>query len=136
MSDQSAYGSCHCGAVRYSVTGNVEGFICHCTNCRLNSGAPYTAWGKVHQDSFQLLSGTLNEYQSREGVFWSFCKVCGTSIKYQNVDSAPYIDFTLATLESASKIAPSYHVQIQEKLSWVEIGDGLPQYKIWRTDVT
>jgi len=37
----------------------------------------------------------------------------------------------LCTLDSPGDIAPEYHVQMQEKLPWLEISDNLPAYEKW-----
>lgn len=131
MADGSVLGSCHCGSVKYRVLGNIDAFFCHCNSCRLSSGAPFVAWGRVHADSFELLSGTLNEYYSSDGVIWSFCQSCGTGIKYQDLGSDPDIDFMLATLVSPGDVKPKYHIQTKEKLPWINIDDGLPRFERW-----
>ena len=134
MSDNSILGSCHCGSVKYQVSGQVDAFFCHCKSCRLNTGAPYAAWGRVYGNSFELLQGTLNEFNSSSGVSWFFCGNCGTGIKYQNTESTPDVDFLLATLEAPDLISPKYHIQLKEKLPWIEIGDELPKFDRWRND--
>jgi len=132
VSLNNARGSCQCGSVEFSVSGEIEAFICHCNDCRMNSGAPFTAWGKINSKSFKLHSGELRDFSSSQGVVWSFCKTCGTGIKYQSTESEPFIDIMLCTLRDAPQISPSYHVQMQEKLAWVEVSDNLPAYKKWR----
>jgi len=132
MSNQKASGTCHCGSVKYIVTGDIEAFYCHCNSCRLNSSAPYAAWGRVHSNSFQLVRGRLKAYNSSNNVVWYFCEKCGTGIKYENSESIPDIDFLLATLEVERCPAPTYHVQVREKLPWVQLNDKLPQYLRWR----
>jgi len=130
--NDSRVGSCYCGSVRYRVSGEVEAFFCHCTDCRHNSGAPYVAWGRAKAKSFDLLSGALSDFNSSNKVVWFFCGSCGTTIKYQNTDTVSEIDFMLATLEAPEKIAPQYHIQIREKLAWVELSDNLPKFERWR----
>ena len=127
-------GTCQCGSVQFIVTGEVEAFICHCDDCRLNSGAPCTAWGKVHHESLQLLSGELKDFNSSAAVTWSFCETCGTAVRYRSDESFPSIDFMLCTLKDPSVIKPAYHVQMQEKLEWLKIDDGLPAFEKWRPE--
>ena len=134
MAEQSVAGRCHCGSVAFTVFGEIEAFYCHCQSCRLNSGAPFVAWGRVSSDSFRLIRGTLKEFNSSKNVSWFFCGKCGTGIQYKNSESEPDIDFLLATLTSGREIMPAYHIQVEEKLAWIQIADGLPQYSRWRTD--
>lgn len=135
MMEHSYTGTCHCGAVRYRVSGEIEAFYCHCESCRRSSGAPYVAWGRVHSDAFQLTEGRLTEFESTSDVTRGFCSVCGTGITYQHAETVPDLDFLLATLDSPGDVKPTYHIRVVEKLPWVEITDGLPQYSEWRTDV-
>lgn len=40
-----AKGQCHCGAIRYEVSGEpVYHALCHCRDCRRSAGAPMVAW--------------------------------------------------------------------------------------------
>jgi hypothetical protein len=70
-------GSCHCGAVRFAITGDiVEVSTCDCSLCR-KKNALMTS---VHEDRFELLAGeeALALYQWNTGVARHyFCKVCG-----------------------------------------------------------
>ncbi len=135
MKTHTLRGRCQCGSVEYAVSGAIESFICHCEDCRLNSGAPFVAWGRVLESNFELIKGELKSFTSNPGVDWMFCERCGTSIKYENAESKPYIDFFLATLlEPVGDVEPKYHIQVEEKLSWVQITDNLPQYRRWRHD--
>ena len=132
MTNNKVTGQCHCGAVKYTVQGKIQAFYCHCESCRLNTGAPLVAWGRVQENNFHLTQGVLKSYCSSEGILWFFCAECGTSIKYESHDSKPDIDFLLATLQSSEEIKPAYHIQVAEKLPWLEIADDLPQYARWR----
>ena len=38
------------------------------------------------------------------------------------------IDLTLVSFEDASPYAPRAHIWVEDKLPWVHIDDGLPQY--------
>ena len=45
-------GGCHCGAVRYEVIGAPHSvMLCHCADCRKNSGAPLVAWAAFAEDA-------------------------------------------------------------------------------------
>ena len=52
-------GGCHCGQVRYEVTGRPYHLtVCHCTDCRRTSGAPMVAWFSVAPQEFRITNGT------------------------------------------------------------------------------
>ena len=131
MSSLQLTGTCHCGLVNYTVEGEVEAFYCHCEHCMLNCAAPYVAWGRVHEKAFRLTAGSLKTYKSSNAVTWYFCENCGTGIKYRSVESHPDIDFLLATITNGKCPVPAYHVQVQEKLPWVVLNDGIPHYPRW-----
>lgn len=55
-------GSCHCGAVRWSVTPPVKTVVkCHCGNCRKLQGSDYSTWVVVPAD-IVLALGNLDSY--------------------------------------------------------------------------
>lgn len=129
------YGGCLCGALRYRVSGApTNRCYCHCTSCRRASGAPFVAWATFARSAFQLAQGTLSTVRSSDKVARGFCAACGTSLTYAHDERSAEIDVTLATLDDASAVAPEYHIWVWDKLPWVTIGDGLPQYRGWKKD--
>lgn len=70
-------GSCHCGAVRFEATMNLERTIsCNCSIC-MKAGYVLAF---VPAEQFKLLSGEdkLHDYQfNRKMVHHVFCSVCG-----------------------------------------------------------
>lgn len=133
MGQTDLTGTCHCGRVQYRVTADaIDAFFCHCEDCRKNSGAPYVAWGRIDQNAFEVTHGALKHYSSSPSVTRGFCPACGTGITYQHDDIMPDLDFQLVTLESADAIAPTYHIQVAEKLPWIHLDNDLPNYERWR----
>ncbi len=72
-------GSCLCGAVRFSVEGELHApDACHCSQCRKQSGH-YWASTNVKRDALKLEGADkLTWYQSSEKVRRGFCSVCGS----------------------------------------------------------
>jgi len=70
-------GSCHCGAVQFTVAAEVTDiYRCDCSLCRMK-GALMTS---VHEDAFTLRTGAdvLREHNWNTGVARHFfCSVCG-----------------------------------------------------------
>ena len=70
-------GGCHCGKVRYTVTGDISRVIaCNCSICG-KRGHWLTFVG---EESFQLLSGAdaLTDYQfNKKNIHHLFCSTCG-----------------------------------------------------------
>ena len=77
MSQQTYQGHCHCGAVSYQVTADIESVLeCNCSICRS------TGWqlSFVTADAFDLKSGDddLVDYQfGKKNLHHPFCKHCG-----------------------------------------------------------
>jgi hypothetical protein len=79
MSNPSNYtGSCHCGAVRYTVEVDLSQPViaCNCSMC----GRSGTLLTFVPVDKFKLEQGSesLTDYLfNKENIHHLFCKVCG-----------------------------------------------------------
>ncbi len=71
------YGSCHCGAVKFTIDANItELTTCDCSLC-MKKNALMT---KVHESGFELLSqwNEVSEYNWNTKVARHyFCKTCG-----------------------------------------------------------
>ncbi|KQT32366.1 aldehyde-activating protein [Sphingomonas sp. Leaf412] len=72
-------GSCHCGAVTFTVAGDVptEAIACNCSHCRRKG----FLLAFVPADSFTLTAGegALTDYRfNRHTIAHRFCATCGT----------------------------------------------------------
>jgi hypothetical protein len=90
--------------------------------------------GTFARDRFVIARGRLAEYRSSPKVTRGFCASCGTSLTYCHDKRANEIDLTLATLDDPSVLVPEAHIWVQDKLPWVIIGDGRPQFDTVRSD--
>ena len=75
-----------------------------------------------------MTRGTLTEYRSSPQVLRGFCAACGGALTYRHDARAEEIDITLASLDEPAALAPQMHVWVSDKLPWLDITDGLPQY--------
>jgi hypothetical protein len=130
MSDATTYlGGCFCGAVRYRAAGvPAPVCYCHCTSCRRAVGAMPVAWATFRYSAFEVTQGRLCEAATSPGVARGHCVVCGSSLTYRNTLRPDEIDITVATLDEPLRVQPTAHIWVQDKLPWVHIDDGLPQY--------
>lgn len=123
-------GACFCGAVRFAVKGPItQACYCHCESCRRAAGAPYVAWCTVELARFSVVRGRLTEYASSPNVSRGFCAHCGTSMTYTHSARPDEIDITIVTLEAPERVVPTRHIWLRDKLPWIEINDGLPQFE-------
>jgi hypothetical protein len=130
MTEKNYAGRCFCGAVGYEVSGAPR-FLCycHCESCRRAAGSPAVAWGTFGRSGFRVTRGRMKEFNSSPKVVRGFCADCGSCLTYSHQGRPGDIDVTLATLEEAANLAPTLHVWVGDKLPWVRIEDGLPQFE-------
>lgn len=124
-------GGCHCGAVRYEVSGEPQHVsFCHCTDCRKSAGAPMVAWAAYPETRFKLLAGEVAEYVSAGGALRHFCPGCGSGIYYINAEVLPgLVDIQVATLDNPEVLEPNCHVQVAERISWMKEAHNLPEFE-------
>ena len=128
-------GGCHCGAVRYEITGDiVYSAICHCEDCRRSSGAVMVGWSAYPAAGLTIESGETREYRSSENGRRHFCPTCGTGLFYYNEQVLPgLVDIQLTTFDDAEHHAPGIHVQTADELPWeAGLGD-LPRFERYPT---
>ncbi|MFL6766114.1 MAG: GFA family protein [Sphingomicrobium sp.] len=97
-------GSCHCGAVKFTVT-LTEGFAsarrCTCSICRMRGAIAVTST----PDQFQLTQGEdkLATYRFNTGVAeHHFCSVCGIYTHHKRRSNPNQLGVNVACLEGVS----------------------------------
>jgi hypothetical protein len=122
-------GGCLCGAVRYAVRHTpTDAGYCHCGLCRHASGAPVLMFATVPRGDFAFVRGTPRSYASSSfGRRW-FCGECGTQLCMQVDDEPDTTDVTVASMDDADSVAPTYHIWHDARLSWFETADTLPRH--------
>ena len=121
-------GHCHCGAVRFRVTGDpVLTEFCHCQSCRRASGAPLMAWAGYDRAGFELISGEPIAYASSSGVSRTFCGRCGSSLTLTD-ERVAELYVAIAAFDDPEAVTPDIHIWRSHRLSWVETADDLPRY--------
>ncbi len=60
MTGQLHSGGCHCGDIRYEVSGpSVWKAVCYCESCTRIAGAPAVAWAGIERSRFRMLKGCV-----------------------------------------------------------------------------
>jgi len=122
-------GGCLCKSVRYRLDSIPrDTAFCHCESCRRIGGAAYVPWGTVDRESFNVTSGRLAIAKTSPNVERGYCRDCGSPLTYRNSGRPGEIDITLVSLDDAGLVSPGRHIWVVDKLPWVHISDGLPQY--------
>lgn len=122
-------GRCFCGSVRFRIDSEpLFACHCHCESCQRASGAAFVTWATFPATSFDMQSGILAERNSSPGVTRGHCAVCGSSVTYVHGDRPQEIDVSVVCLDDPEAIEPQAHIWLEDKPSWLAIGDALPQY--------
>jgi hypothetical protein len=123
-------GGCHCGAIRYEAKGEaLTHALCHCTDCRRHAGAPMVAWTMYAEDAVKVTQGEAKVYESSQHGRRHFCPNCGTGLFYTNAQIMPgIIDIQSATYDDPDAVPPMVHVQVAERIHWMERAHELPVF--------
>src|SRR5215470_12750509 len=122
---------CLCKRVEFSIQPPIRTCShCHCESCRRSHSSAFVTWSSFRKDQLSLLRGVelIRRYESSPGVFRSFCSVCGSPLLYESQSEGEIIYIPTACFESSIGEEPVRHVSVEEKVPWLFIGDGLPQY--------
>jgi hypothetical protein len=124
-------GGCHCGAIRYQVSGQpVYTALCHCNDCRRSAGAPAVAWAAYPAAQFELLQGEPRTRNSSGTSYRSFCADCGSGLFFRNEQVLPgLVDIQSATLDLPDSLPPQIEVQTAERLKWLADRPELPSFE-------
>lgn len=123
-------GGCHCGAVRYAIEGEpMHHALCHCSDCRRHAGAPMVGWAMFRTEQVKVTTGAPAVYESSDHGRRYFCGRCGTGLLYTNAETLPGItDVQSGTLDEPGDLPAQVHVQIAERIGWMERTHELPMF--------
>lgn len=123
-------GGCHCGAIRYEVEGDPDTHaLCHCSDCRRHAGAPMVGWTMYPEDALKITKGAPKIYESSANERRQFRPDCGTGLFYTNAQMLPgIVDIQSGTYDEPEKLPARAHIQVAERLSWMERAHELPVF--------
>ncbi len=130
MDGQNVTGACLCGAVAFEIElPTLFCAHCHCSMCRRAHGAGYVTWFGIPYARFRITAGEekLVRYRSSEQATRAFCGVCGSSLFFETAEHPEHLDVVLANMQGPIDRNPEFHVFIDDRAGWVEIGDELPR---------
>jgi hypothetical protein len=128
MSDKSFKGSCFCGAVELTVTGEPAAMgLCHCSSCRKWSAGPVNAFTLWKPSAVAITKGADNvgTYNKTPLSFRKWCKTCGGHLMTEH-PTFELTDVYAATIPDLP-FKPGLHVHYGESV--LPIRDGLPKQK-------
>lgn len=126
--DKTYHGSCFCGAVKFTVTGEpAAAGYCHCDSCRSWAAAPVNAFTLWKPDSLRVTQGADNigTYNKTPRSSRKWCKSCGGHL-FTDHPHWQLVDVYAAVIEEFP-YQPGVHVNYQE--TKLRIKDGLPKLR-------
>lgn len=115
-------GKCLCGQVQISARGEpLRTGICHCTNCRHESGSAFTFYGVWRAHQFES-TGDTSEFRGQH-----FCPRCGSHL-FSLDDREAEIKLGVLS-EAPTSLVPSYELWVKRRELWLRPIEGAVQYE-------
>lgn len=101
---QTYSGGCHCGAVRFTVTGPLRQILaCHCDDCRRLAGASWAATAAPRDQYHFTADDSLTWYRSSAWAQRAFCQICGSNLFYQ-LDAEAVMSVSVGMLDDSEML--------------------------------
>jgi hypothetical protein len=129
VSSKNVYqGSCFCGAVKFTVSGEPAGMgYCHCESCRQWSAGPVNAFTLWKPEAVQVSQGAdrIGTFNKTERSYRKWCKSCGGHVFTEH----PGLGLTdvYAAVIPGFPFSAGVHVHYAE--STLHAKDGLPKMR-------
>ena len=133
MVDKNVTGSCLCGAVQYTVTGEALRFYhCHCQRCRKTTGTGHASnLVMTPESALRWVKGEdmLQRYDvpEAERFYNRFCKQCGSPMP-RAVPELDAVIIPAGSLNCEPPMSPNGRIFWDSRASWSCSADGLPTY--------
>jgi len=126
--DKSYKGSCFCGNVQFTVSGEPAAMgYCHCESCRTWSAGPVNAFTLWKPESLKITKGSdsIGSYAKTPKSQRKWCKACGGHL-FTDHPHWNLVDVYAAVIPGF-EYKPGVHVNYQE--TKLRVHDGLPKLK-------
>lgn len=132
MPNAKSTGSCQCGAVKYTISGEpMFSAHCCCDDCRKASGADHITAAFFTADQVSI-EGNLSEYNSTTDSgntsTRKFCPTCGSRLFSTNSGRDGVIGVQVGTMDNPQGISPRAVVYAKVKNAWDHFDENLPKF--------
>ena len=133
MKSTDIVGGCLCGSVRYTCDADPsDPHICHCKDCRKQSGTAFSMFIDVPREALQLSGRLLKSYTNKGDsggkVVRKFCDQCGSPVLVELETYPDLIFINAGTLDNANAFEPEEEFFTQSKLEFVNISIDIESY--------
>jgi hypothetical protein len=131
MNTEDLTGSCLCGAVRYTATGEAVRFYhCHCSRCRKASGTGHAS-NLFVKGSLAVLRGEdqIASYKVPEAERFTttFCRTCGSRLP-RFIEKIGMVFIPAGSLDVEPPITPQARVFTGSRTAWSCDATALPEF--------
>ena len=135
MSEINVSGSCLCGSISYTTTGQSNKFWhCHCSRCRKASGTGHASNILMRPDTFEWTAGKqlLKSFQVPDAKLFRtvFCTVCGSPMPRVAPDSS-FALIPAGSVDGDPGIRPSGRIYQDSRADWSCATEELPLYETY-----
>jgi hypothetical protein len=119
-------GQCLCGQARLATEGEpIRIGICHCTDCRKESGSAFTYYAIWPADLVRL-TGRTTEHRGQH-----FCPHCGARLLGRDGDETEVKAGILS--DAPTGLVPGYELWVKRRESWLRPIPGAEQFQSRKT---
>ncbi|MCK8501040.1 GFA family protein [Myxococcus fulvus] len=121
-------GSCLCGAVRFTVEGELPApDACHCTKCRKHSGHYFVSTDVPRSAVTIEGQDQVRWFQSSEKARRGFCSVCGASLFWDPLQR-DWLGIAMGAFDTPTRTRVALHVHLANKGDYYELEEGTPRF--------
>ncbi len=129
----SVSGGCYCGKVRYqAVSVNRNVIECHCTQCRKQAGHRYATAASTQAGVSIEGEGVISWFRASDEAERGFCSHCGSHLFWRSLTDDKMV-LLAGSIDDDSGLRLTSHIFVEDKGSYYDIDDGLPQFKGYDT---
>lgn len=114
-------GSCPCGAVKFEIAGDFQGFfLCHCSRCRKVTGTAYASNLFSPDATLRWISGEdkIKIYNLPETRFGkAFCCDCGSALPRARAQGKGLMA-PAGSLDTPVELPPNAHIFTASRADW------------------
>ena len=121
-------GSCLCGAVRFTVEGELPGpDACHCTKCRKHSGHYFVSTDVPRSAVTLEGEDKVSCSRSPEKPVGGSCPVCGSSLFWWPLQR-DWMGIAMGAFDTPTRSRLAVHIYMADKGDYYDVADGVPRF--------